>query len=179
MKTSFSTREIIRENFKKNKSLKISDELLKLYTELSNEYRVISDRIKIHRIRESRMSEAEKLAQDIIDLLSYIQDRLTINNEKKKSDTTDPNKSSDGPKRKSIEIRKSLNSLKTSDSLKKGVKYERLLQLVDDLELKYDSDLKLLFEILDEKFVQARALNKDDYYHSLTELRNEFINEED
>ncbi len=162
---------------KVNMNLQISDELLRLYTELNKEGRVISDRIKTKRIRDSRMSEAEELEKDINELLSFIQDRLTINNNKKRQTATVKPQSDN--KATSAAIGKRLNKLKNSGAFKEDEKYESLLLLLDDLELKYDDNLRILLEMIDEQFVQARANSKEDYYKSLTELRREYLNEDE
>lgn len=161
-----------------NMNLQISDALLRLYTELSKEERIISDRVKTKRIRESRMTEARELNEDIAKLLSFIQERLTINSEKKTSDVTKP-KSTPKSKNTSASIGKRLNNLKTSEMFRIDEKYESLLSLIDDLEFKYDDNLKMLIELIDERFVQALAKNKEDYYDALTNLRREFLNEDE
>jgi hypothetical protein len=159
-----------------NMSLQNSDDLLKLYTRLSLCKKTLSDRIKTRRMRETRMPEAKGLEKKIINLMSFIQERLTINNEKKKADVSESEKlKKELPrKRKAPDFSK----FKPIMSDQEKVKYETLLSLVDDLEFKYDNNIRILLDIIDERFIQALAKNKEDYYNLLLNLRQEFLDED-
>lgn len=66
-----------------NTKLQNSDELLILYTQLTSYKNTLSDRIKSKRIRETRMEEAKELEQQVISLMGFIQERISINVNKK------------------------------------------------------------------------------------------------
>ncbi len=153
---------------KVNTRLQNSDELLILYTKLTSYKNTLSDRIKSKRIRETRVEEAQELEKEVISLMEYIQERLTINVSKKTENKT-PQKST----KKSPDFSK----FKSKETLQ-NPKYESLLSLINDLEFSCDEKISYLLEIIDERFIQALAKNKEEYYSFLLNLRNEFLNED-
>jgi hypothetical protein len=165
-------------NIQVNMSLQNSDELLYRYTNLSKHEKTLSDRIQAKRIRQSRMEEAKTLEKEIKRLLDFIKERLTINNNAKKAFSETGNKATNGNGKEVLSISKKLNSLSVSNTNQTPIRYESLIELVDDLEFKYDENVKLILEIIDERYVQATSKNKDDYYSHLQNIRQEFFEEE-
>ena len=56
-------------------------------------------------------------------------------------------------------------------------KFENLLEVFDSVEIDYNSNMKKIIEIIDEKFIQQLATSKNDYYKLLIQLKEEFENE--
>ena len=52
------------------------------------------------------------------------------------------------------------------------------MSLINDLEFSCDERINQLLEIIDERFIQALAKNKEEYYSFLLNLRNEFLDED-
>ena len=153
---------------KVNTRLQNSDELLILYTKLTSYKNTLSDRIKSKRIRETRMEEALELEKNVNSLMEYIQERLTINVSKKTE-----NKRTQKSTKKSPDF----SEFKSKNTLQ-NPKYESLLSLINDLEFSCDEKISYLLEIIDERFIQALARNKEEYYSFLLNIRNEFLNED-
>lgn len=148
-----------------NTKLQNSDDLLVLYTELTTYKTKLEDRIKSKRIRDERMVEAKQLNREVLRLMEYIQERLTIN----------INKNSE-----SISIKKSRKRNPDFSKFDKAEivntpKYESLISMINDIELSCEGKVHYLLEIIDERFIQALAKNKNEYYSFLYNLRNELL----
>jgi hypothetical protein len=74
-----------------------------------------------------------------------------------------------------VQIAKGLTEYKAEEV---PIKFENLLDLLDFLELECSEEIDELLNIIDEKFIQAQATTKADYYRLLNDLKNEFYNEE-
>ena len=153
---------------KVNTRLQNSDELLILYAKLTSYKNTLSDRIRSRRIRETRMDEAQDLNKKIIALMDYIQERLTINVNKKTGNK---------PPQKSTKKSPDFSGFKGKE-ISQDPKYESLMSLINDLEFSCDERIYHLLEIIDERFIQALAKNKEEYYSFLLNLRNEFLDED-
>lgn len=151
-----------------NTKLQNSDELLILYTKLTSYKNTLSDRIKSKRIRETRMEEARELEQKVISLMSFIQERISINVNKKTE-----NRRVQKAQKKTPDF----SEFKAGD-IAKSPKYESLVSMISDLEFSCDERINYLLEIIDERFIQALAKNKEEYYSFLLNLRNEFLDED-
>lgn len=151
-----------------NTRLQNSDELLMLYTKLTSYKNTLSDRIKSKRIRETRVEEAKELEKTVNSLMEFIQERLTINVNKKVE-----NRTTKRPQKKTPDFSKF-----KAENISENLKYESLISLVSDLEFSCDERLNYLLEIIDERFIQALAKNKEEYYSYLLNLRNEFLDED-
>ena len=55
-------------------------------------------------------------------------------------------------------------------------KFETLISLVDDLEIKYTEEMMEFLKLIDDIFIQAVSTDKDDYYKKLNELKEHFEN---
>lgn len=148
-----------------NTKLQNSDDLLVLYTELTTYKTKLEDRIKSKRIRDERMVEAKQLNREVLRLMEYIQERLTIN----------INKNSE-----SISIKKSRKRNPDFSKFDKAEivntpKYESLISMINDIELSCEGKVHYLLEIIDERFIQGLAKNKNEYYSFLYNLRNELL----
>lgn len=162
-----------------NQSLQDSDNLLHLYTVLSKNEAILQKRIHVKRIRESRSYESKELLKEIKKLMAFIKFRLDINKEKK-AGNSNPIVSKNINKSSTFSISKKLNELQISNETSEMPnRYETLLSLVEDLEFKYDDNIQMLLEIIDERFIQALATSKDEYYNSLESLKQEFFNNEE
>lgn len=151
---------------KVNTKLQNSDELLILYTKLTTYKNILSDRVKSKRIRDTRMEEAKELEQKVISLMSFIQERISINVNKKT-----------GNSQKAQKKTPDFSNFKAENTIK-GPKYESLVSMLNDLEFSCDERMINLLEIIDERFIQALAKNKEEYYFFLLNLKNEFLDED-
>lgn len=158
-------------------SLQNSDELLILYTRLSYCNKDLAQRIKTKRIRPERIQEAKALDKEIGGLLTFIKDRLAANSEKQKADAASAKKDN-GRKKSKKWTAPDFSRFEVASSSQDEIKYDTLLALVDDLEFKYDDNIRVLLDLIDERFIQAVANNKEDYYNLLTNLKREFLDED-
>ena len=151
-------------------SLQDSETLLQLYTQLSNDYNQLSQRIKEKRINSRREEETKAVNKKQEQQLKYIQNRILINQEKKSGQEGD--KTITKTKGKKAPEMGTINSIHTDD-----IKpyFDSLIEVVNDLELRYDDSMKKLLEIIDERFIQGMAKNKDDYSLLLKSLRDELL----
>lgn len=150
--------------------LQDSEVLLQLYTQLSNEYNQLSQRIREKRINPQREEETILVKKQQEQQLKYIHDRILINQEKK--DGPEGDKSVSKTRGKKAPEMGSINSIHTDD---KKTSFDSLIEVVDDLELRYDDGMKKLLEIVDERFIQGMAKNKEDYSLLLKALRDELL----
>lgn len=151
-------------------SLQDSEALLQLYTQLSNDYNQLNQRIKEKRINPQREEETKAVNKKQEQQLKYIQNRILINQEKKSVQEGD--KTITKTKGKKAPEMGSINSIHTDD-LKTS--FDSLIEVVNDLELRYDDSMKKLLEIVDERFIQGMAKNKEDYSLLLKALRDELL----
>ena len=151
-------------------SLQDSETLLQLYTQLSNDYNQLSQRIKEKRINPRREEETKAVNKKQEQQLKYIQNRILINQEKKSGQEGD--KTITKTKGKKAPEMGTINSIHTDD-----IKpyFDSLIEVVNDLELRYDDSMKKLLEIIDERFIQGMAKNKEDYSLLLKSLRDEML----
>lgn len=151
-------------------SLQDSETLLQLYTQLSNDYNQLSQRIKEKRINPRREEESKAVNKKQEQQLKYIQNRILINQEKKSGQEGD--KTITKTKGKKAPEMGTINSIHTDD-----IKpyFDSLIEVVNDLELRYDDSMKKLLEIIDERFIQGMAKNKEDYSLLLKSLRDELL----
>ena len=152
--------------------LQDSEVLLQLYTQLSNEYNQLSQRIREKRINPQREEETTIVNKQQAQQLKYIHDRILINQEKKAGPEGD--KSISKTRGKKAPEMGAINSLQTN-----GDKpcFESLIEVVNDLEIRYDDSMKKLLEVVDERFIQGFAKNKNDYNLLLKNLRDELLEE--
>lgn len=155
-------------NSRVNTKLQNSDELLALYTELATYKTKLDDRISSRRMRIERMDEAEHLAHEVSQLMAFIQERLTINVSKKDKSTTVVIRA----KKKNPDF----SIFNKTDNIS-APKYESLINMINDndIELPVDNKLLYLLEIIDERFIQALAKTKEEYYLFLLNLRNDVL----
>lgn len=153
-------------------SLQDSEVLLQLYTKLSNEHQQLYQRIKEKRINPLKEAETKEVNKKQEQQLKYIQRRILINQEKKSEQEGD--KTASKTKVKKAPEMGSINSLNTHNDEKE---YESLIEVVNDLEIKYDDSIKTLLEIIDERFIQGLAKNKEEYGLLLKNLRDELLEE--
>ena len=151
-------------------SLQDSETLLQLYTQLSYDYNQLSQRIKEKRINPRREEETKAVNKKQEQQLKYIQNRILINQEKKSGQEGD--KTITKTKGKKAPEMGTINSIHTDD-----IKpyFDSLIEVVNDLELRYDDSMKKLLEIIDERFIQGMAKNKEDYSLLLKSLRDELL----
>lgn len=151
-------------------SLQDSETLLQLYTQLSNDYNQLNQRIKEKRINPRREEETKAVNKKQEQQLKYIQNRILINQEKKSGQEGD--KTITKTKGKKAPEMGTINSIHTDD-----IKpyFDSLIEVVNDLELRYDDSMKKLLEIIDERFIQGMAKNKEDYSLLLKSLRDELL----
>ena len=133
-------------------SLQDSEALLQLYTQLSNDYNQLSQRIKEKRINPQREEETKAVNKKQEQQLRYIQNRILINQEKKSGQEGD--KTITKTKGKKAPEMGSINSIHTDD---KKTSFDSLIEVVNDLELRYDDSMKNLLEIVDERFILGMA----------------------
>ena len=152
--------------------LQDSEVLLQLYTQLSNEYNQLSQRIREKRVNPKREEETIVVNKKQEQQLKYIHDRIIINQEKKAGQEGD--KLISKTRGKKAPEMGAINSLHTNAD---KPCFESLIEVVNDLEIKYDDNMRRLLEVVDERFIQGFAKNKNDYSLILKNLRDELLEE--
>ena len=152
--------------------LQDSEVLLQLYTQLSNEYNQLSQRIREKRINPQREEETILVKKQQEQQLKYIHDRILINQEKKAGPEGD--KSISKARGKKAPEMGAINSLQTNSD---KPCFESLIEVVNDLEIRYDDNMRKLLEVVDERFIQGFSKNKNDYNLLLKNLRDELLEE--
>lgn len=152
--------------------LQDSEVLLQLYTQLSNEYNQLSQRIREKRINPQREEETILVKKQQEQQLKYIHDRILINQEKKAGPEGD--KSISKTRGKKAPEMGAINTLQTNSD---KPCFESLIEVVNDLEIRYDDNMRKLLEVVDERFIQGFSKNKNDYNLLLKNLRDELLEE--
>lgn len=141
---------------------------------------VIADLSEIRRILRSKKgkatgenkSELEVLIKNAEELEKAIKLRLTTLTK----DRTKPVKEkTDSASSTRIKIAERLADYSAQ---KVSTKFENILALTDFLEIDYSDEMRTFLLLIDEKFIQALAKTKADYYKLLDELKDSFSNEE-
>ena len=154
--------ELQKENLRFNESEKNTEELIDQIVRVKK----ISDDIGIRLRIKSIKPETKKLAKEIKEqaksLESSIRDKtLTLSREtiakKRKSKT-------------SIERAKNLSGIHFPKIETK--KYENLVEVFEDLDIELSEEMRKALHVIDEKFIQSQAENKEHYSQLLNELKD-------
>lgn len=141
---------------------------------------VLADLSEIKRNLESKQgkaigqqkSELDDLLKTANDLEKTVKNRLMIL-------AGDGSKKGTGKKSSSTKAKITI-AKKLADYSAEEVssKFENILALVEFLEIEYTDEMRDFLLLIDEKFVQATAKTKNDYFRLLDELKTSFLGEE-
>ncbi len=120
---------------------------------------------------EENKENTNNLDKSITDIINNIQNTIKKLTEEKKI-----NKKQNQSKgqNKKIEIAKQLSSIDTSKIQEK--EYDNLIELLKDLDFEFNDEIREIFNLLDELFIQQVADNKLKYYKLLDNLKDEIQN---
>ena len=142
------------------------ENLIDLVTSLAEIARVVkSKRSKL--LDQNQKAKADKLLEQIDALDRKVKDGLEdiIRSRKRKGSKKLPVSK--------VDIAKNLDAYDASRAI---TKFESLLNLYESLQLESAEEIKELLLLIDEKFIEAQASSKADYYRLLDELKTEFEN---
>jgi hypothetical protein len=142
-----------------------SEQLIDFLIEIDDFKKKLEKRIKKGSFFESRLKEAIELKNYLKTLEKQIKDIIDSH---AKSEKTEISKN---PENEAIKRAAKLPKRGYSISIKN--KPTSLIEVVEFLGIGSSKDLNRLLEIIDEKFIQPLAKNKDDYYSKLGLLAEE------
>jgi hypothetical protein len=142
-----------------------SERLVGTIVILKGIYKEIDGRIKRHGFREESEPKAKELLANVKNLESTIQARIKVVTEKNKRPkpiVQTISKTDIAKNTSNIEVNKPLETLKN---------YECLYDLLIDIDIKVEDDLKNLLYLIDEIFIQKVARSKAEYYQLLQQFK--------
>jgi hypothetical protein len=142
-----------------------SEKLVSTIVKLKNMHDEINGRINRHGFRKETEKQARKLRDNIKELETTIQKRITTVNEKKN------NRKSNIQSISKIDIAKNVSSIKLNNSLNNIKKYENLYDLLIDIDIKIDDDFAHIIHLIDEIFIQKVAQSRAEYYQLLQQFK--------
>jgi len=149
-----------------------TSKLLEYIVKLNEKLRVVNSIINRKVLeKDSTLKEKSELIKNNIEtLLSDITGRIdSIKNEKE-------NKKQDA-KIKKIDHKKDIaKELSSIDITKKEKEYNSLAELLKDLDIEFDNDNEIIYNLIDEKFIERASSTKVHYYNLITELKNDILN---
>lgn len=157
-------------NLKFKRDEKDTKLLVKFIVELNNEKDKVREKDKNTSLTESQRANFAKLIESANLFIKQIQE--SINNLATTKSTSNTNK----PRSKTnaqISIANKLSKIKTVESNVQN--YESLFDLLDDLDIDLTEEIKLILEIIDEKFIQGYSSSRKEYYEMMVELRDAII----
>jgi len=141
-----------------------SDGLISDLVRVRNLKTKLERRLRRKSIRSERKKDTEKVIKLATEVEKSIKYRIKFLEEQKK-------KYSEKEKGKPLKINTELKSIKTGEIKEK--QYENLLEVLEDLDIQVNEELKKILDLIDEKFVQQMAESKSDYRRILLELKKE------
>lgn len=172
-------RELITEQTealkKINKEFSVSkndaDYLIKLAVRVNTVKSKIKSKLKGKLLEQKTTSEARQVYQTAENIEKGIENRVKeLAQIKKSSKTSKSTKKVKTP----LQNAKDLSKIDTVEVDSKN--YESLLELFKDLEYEFLDEFENILNLIDERFVQALAETKTDYYEILHELKQEIQN---
>ena len=149
----------INANF--NQLINDSDRLFDTLWQLKDHKESLEKRYQRGYIKKSREDEYEKIISEL--KKRSLEVRSVIENQKKKKKThrkTDKKIAADAEKIPSV-------------SGASKLKYESLMDVIDTIGLEYTEELKKVFILLDEEFIQLESMDKEEYQTILKNLKQE------
>lgn len=149
-----------------------TSKLLEFIVELNEKLRITESIInrKVLENNSEHKKELELINSSIKILLRDITDRI---DSIKKSKETKKQKNTDENKNHKNEIAKDLSFANITN---KEQEYNSLIELLKDLDIELDSESEIIFNLLDEKFIERASTTKAHYYNLITELKNDILN---
>jgi len=144
---------------------KDANKLVDVIVEIRRIKKIIFDRLERGSIRRERVKDADKFIKASNEIESTIQ--ATINTLTEQSNKI-TKKQKEAPKR----VSKELDSIKTTTSNESN--FNSLNTLIESLDIPLTNDLKVLFNLIDERIIQALSSNEKHYFSLLTEIKEEF-----
>jgi hypothetical protein len=143
------------------------DALIKTIAELLEIKRKVGT--QTNKVRRGQKKEVTDLLHDIDEFETTVKNRVDF--------LITKNSKKPGKKNKTVKTKVSIGkNLAGYDATKAITKFDNLLEFLDAVEIEYSDELKELFVLIDEKFIQSLASNKEEYYKLLDDLMNEFEN---
>ena len=142
------------------------EQLINTVVEVRRIYDGIQSRQRRKVIRDERVPEAKKVLSTAKALEKDIQSFITQARRKGKAKFKGKS-----PEVKSKDRIKQLPEIKSKDTSEKPL--QSLLDVFEALDLSIENDLKAVIELIDERFIQVSAHNKEEYRLTLKALRDD------
>jgi len=149
------------------------EQLIEMIVEIRKNFSQIKGRMERNSIRPGRMGDAEKFLKSARALEREIQQ--LINQKSKKSK---PLKFKKLPELRLFEKMKKLPYVKAMEAEKEP---GNLIEVIESLDLPMNEQLKTVLELIDERYIQASSVSKEEYIDNLKKLKTEIedlLNEE-
>lgn len=154
--------ELKRLNATLNLNAENAETVVNLFVQVKALYDKINGRIKRKALRPGTEDEAKSIRKQCEELEKLMQAKITAIAEQKKM----TQKQRDKP----MQIAQTLSDLDLPKPVTKN--YESLVELLEDLEIPFDEAMREVLNILDEKFIEGMASNRQDYYKLLDETKD-------
>lgn len=140
-----------------NYIVELNANLAKIRNKDSDSYATINQKETVARLKEN----IDNLISDInISISNLVQSKKPIKTSMPKA-------------KKQMELSKDIESIKAVDTYPVG--YDNFVELLIDLDIEMTPEIKLILEIIDERFIQALSTNRTEYYNILNDLRDTII----
>ncbi len=140
--------------------------LVDYIVELNNEKNKVNDKVQNSSLTNEQRESFKELISSVDLFIAEIQTSIdNISSQKSKKTNV--------KSRAQISISKKIAKVKSVESTLPD--YDSLLKLLDDLDIELTEEVRLVLEIIDEKFVQGYAGSQKEYYEMMLELRDAII----
>jgi hypothetical protein len=140
--------------------------LVDYIVELNNEKNKVNDKVQNSSLTNEQRESFKELISSVDLFIEEIQASID-------SISSQKSKKTSAKSRAQISISKKIAKVKSVESSLPD--YDSLLNLLDDLDIELTDEVRLIIEIIDEKFVQGYAGSQKEYYEMMLELREAII----
>jgi len=147
--------------------------LVNYIVELNNQISNIKGKENNSYITEQQKKDIKTLLNSAQSFIEQIQD--SINNLAKDAKQTANKTKTKSKSRENAQISIAKKISKIKATKKEIPNYESLSDLLSDLDIELNDEIKFILEIIDERFIQGYAHNRQEYYEMMSDLRNTII----
>ncbi len=141
------------------------EQLIEMIVEIRKYHSQIEGRLKRHSFRPERVEHAENFLKSARALEKEIQRFINEKNKKVKT-----SKSKTPPESTLFAQMGKLPPTMTTSTEKEP---DNLLQIFEALDIPVNEQVKTVLELIDEKYIQAHSLNKQEYVENLKKLKTD------
>ncbi|MCK5611870.1 ATP-binding protein [Candidatus Pacearchaeota archaeon] len=138
-----------------------SDKLLDFLIDLREYAYSLKRRLNSNLIRKNREDDAKKIIKITNELIKEIKELIEKKKKKSKLKTDS-------------EVSEKVEEIPTESKKDGELEFETLVDVVESLGIDVSEDLKKMFSLIDEQFIQTSSENKEDYFQLLKNIRQSF-----